>query len=113
MPPETSVADPFTDQTTCDIYASLLRQGLNTQRRFMHANGGDESDLPWEHVSGPFCYFLQAQKQRLSLRRRPAIPANICEGRTPRLGSRPHGGSYIIQTRKLYGCRGNDQGAIA
>jgi hypothetical protein len=34
-----------TDQTTCDIYASLLRQGLNTQRRFVHAKGND-SDLP-------------------------------------------------------------------
>jgi hypothetical protein len=36
---ETPVADPFTDQTTCDMYASLLRQGLTTQRRFVHAKG--------------------------------------------------------------------------
>ena len=34
-----TVTDPFTGQTTWDIYASLLRQGLNTQRRFVHAEG--------------------------------------------------------------------------
>jgi len=33
-------------QTTWDIYASLLRQGLSTQRRFMNAKNGDDSGLP-------------------------------------------------------------------
>ena len=33
-------------QTTWDIYASLLRQGLGAQRRFVNAKNGDERGLP-------------------------------------------------------------------
>ena len=79
-------------QTTWDIYDSLLRQGLNTQRRFVHAKGvtraacrgeqmrwaessgntdaSDPSHSLWygafsasRCVSSLFCYVLQTRRQ--------------------------------------------------
>ena len=37
-------------QTTWDIYASLLRHGLNTQRRFVYARGGREPPAKGAHI---------------------------------------------------------------
>jgi hypothetical protein len=69
-------------QTTCDIYASLLKQGLNTQCRFVHAKRVMRATCHGEHVSNLFCYVF-AGAEAMAIAKEGGwcqIGARMCSG---------------------------------